>query len=483
MASDGGSLAHVLVRERAEDREFRRRGGGNPKVRDVEARAHGQARGQELNRSIRAAEAGRDELPSTLEELRAIGVVIVLEGADPAYPLKIESLERMTRHTTQPKRPQWLLLSVAPATGDTPERATVWVSDEYRERFLQLFEDYLQRKTPNDHPSNRELVANIGRIREAVLGDLWQSAGGPPETGTRWWELWLAPSDVAVEQAQGYVEARGLEMAQRFLILNERTVVWVRSSWADLKDLPFTAVPLTEIRRPEFADTIEDLSRADQDELAQDLIDRITPTQDQTAPVVCHVDTGVRRTHALLSGSLAPSDVHTIVGGSEDRQNHGTPMAGFSLFGSLDQLLLGNDQVPLRHRLESVKVIPDGGTGHDPQAYGLVTAQAVALPEATATRRRVFCMPVSASPDRDPGEPSLWSASVDALAAGVDIAADDDGIALLGAPNPDAARLFVVAAGNVRWPEFDSDYRARCDLSPVEDPGHAWNGLTVGGYT
>jgi Subtilase family len=479
---DTAPLAHVLVRDRAEDREFRRIGGGDPKIRDVESRAHGQALRQELSGGIKAAESRRGVLPPTLEELQAIGVVIVLEGADPAYPLKLDSLERISAHTKQPKRPLWLLLSVTPATEDHPERAMVWVSDEYRARFLKLFENYLKKTTPNGHPQNRELIANIGRIRAAVLADLWQSAGAPPATGQWWWELWLAPSDAAVELARQYVQARGLEMADRFLVLNERTVVWIRASWADLEDLPFTSVPLTEVRRPELAETIEDLSPEDQDELTEDLVGRIEPTEDPSAPVICHLDTGVRRTHALLSGSLAATDVHTIVGSFDDRQNHGTPMAGLSLLGPLDELLLDSRQIVLRHRLESVKILPDTGPGHDPRAYGLLTAQAVALPEATATRPRAFCLPSTAEPDL-PGQPSLWSASIDALAAGIDIAADGDGIALLGAPNANAARLFVVSAGNVAANEFEADYRARCDLSTIEDPAHAWNALTVGAHT
>jgi hypothetical protein len=476
LASDADALGHVLVRGRVEDRAFRRIGGGDPKIRDVESRTHGRARRDELERGVAAADARRNELDPTLDELRAIGVIIVLEGADAAYPLRIESLDRLSRHRRQPKRPAWLLLSVTPATDQTPERAMVWVSDEYRASFLRLFEDYLTKRTPKDHPRHRELVANIGRIRDAVLADLWQSAGAPPATGTHWWELWLSPTAEGLDLLRAYVEARQLQLADRALLLNERTVVWVRSTWAALQDLPFTAVPVTELRRPEFAETIEELTREEQDELAEDLVDRVTVAREQD-PAVCHLDTGVRRTHALLSGSLAEGDIHSVVGSYEDRQNHGTPMAGLALYGPLETLLLSNRVVSLRHRLESVKILPDAGQ-HDPRAYGLVTAQAVALPEVAATRARVFCMPITATPDL-PGEPSLWSASVDALAAGVDIGASDEGIALLGAPDPDGARLFVVSAGNVR-DQFQADYRARCDLAPIEDPAHAWNALTVG---
>jgi len=475
-------LAHFLVHDRAEDRDYSRFGGGDPKIRDVESRAHGRALQREMARSVRVAETRGAELDPTLEELKAIGVVVVLEGADPAFPLKLDSLESLTHHRKVPKRPEWLLLSVTPPAGATPERAMVWISDEYRSRFLALFEGYLNRETPNGHPYNRELMANIGRIRAAVLDDLWQSEGEPQQAGKCWWELWLTPTDSSIERMREYAAARKLEMAPRFLVLNERTVAWVRSSWADLQDLPFTSVPLTEIRRPELIHSVGDLSRDDQEELAQDLLARLRPSPERDAPVVCHLDTGVRRTHALLAGSLAEDDVHTIVDSVDDRQNHGTSMASLALLGPLDDLLLGTGMVSLRHRLESVKMLPDTGPGHDPRVYGLVTAQAVALPETTAVRRRTFCLPITAEPDL-PGQPSLWSASLDALAVGVDIAADDEGISLLGAPNPDAARLFVVSAGNVRASEFTRDYRALCDVSMVEDPAHAWNALTVGAYT
>ncbi|MGA2471382.1 MAG: S8 family peptidase [Solirubrobacteraceae bacterium] len=484
MASNPPPLPHFLVHDRAEDRDFHRQGRGDHRIRDVDARAHGQALRRELQRTIESADAHRSEVPLTQAELQALGVVIVLEGADAAYPLKLESLDRLSTHTKQAKRPVWLLLSVTEATEHEPERAMVWVSDEYRARFLTLFEDYLEKTTRTGHPRNRELVANIGRIRAAVLSDLWQSSGAPPATGDQWWELWLQPNDAAVDLTREYAQERSLVMAEHSLALNDRTVVWVRSPWAELEDLPFTAVPLTEIRRPEFADTIEDLSNEQEDELAQDLAARITPTSDVAAPVVCHLDTGVRRSHALLSGSLAASDVHTVVSGNPgDVRNHGTRMAGLSLFGPLDALLLGGQPIALRHRLESVKLLPNPGRVHDRRAYGLMTAQAVAMPEATATRLRVFSMQVGAPPDRGEGEPTLWSASVDALAAGVDIAAAPNGIALLGAPNSDASRLFMVSAGNVRWPHYEADYRTRCDLSPAKDPAQAWNALTVGAYT
>jgi hypothetical protein len=96
----GEGLPHLWVTERSSDRSFHRTGGGDPRVREVERRAHGRARRQELDDAIEQQLQRRGEIDeSVLEELRAIGVVIVLEGADPACPLKIDSLERMSTHT------------------------------------------------------------------------------------------------------------------------------------------------------------------------------------------------------------------------------------------------------------------------------------------------------------------------------------------------------------------------------------------------
>ena len=195
----------------------------------------------ELDTAIDDQLTRRDELDDELlEELRALGVIVVLEGADASFPLRLDSLERMSTHRSpEARRPWWRLLSVTPAHGDIPERAMVWISDEYRARFLRLFEDYLERDTKNGNARNRELVANIGRIRAAILSDLWQSDGAPVKTGSRWWELWLAPVDASVELLRAFAADRPIEVARRSFRLVDRTVVWVKARWAELEVLPF----------------------------------------------------------------------------------------------------------------------------------------------------------------------------------------------------------------------------------------------------
>lgn len=480
----GGRLAHLLVRDHVDTRDFTRPGRGDPKIRPVEARTHGIAMRGEARGALEEIDAERSAVEFDEKELRALGSVVVLEGADPAYPLRLQSLERLSSHRKKPKLPMWLLLSVMPAPDtedDQRERAQVWVNDAYRKSFLGLFERYVSTIGGKGGPRGSELVANIGRIRRAVLEDLWQSKGAPPQTGRRWWELWLRRTEDALDLIRAYAATRKLRLVERALELRDRSVVWIESDWDGLQALPFTSVPLAEIRKPEFVQTIEDLDLPDQEELAEDLSGRLQ-LADNAASAVCHLDSGVRRSHVLLSGSLSATDVHSVVPGPiGDARNHGTPMAGLGLYGPLDDPLLTASAVRLRHRLESVKILPDSDDdAHDPLAYGLVTAEAVSLPEATVPRPRVFCMPIT-TPSERPGEPTLWSASVDALAAGVDIASSDHGIALLGAPDPDASRLFLICAGNVD--DFEADYLAACDLAAVEDPAQSWNALTVGAHT
>lgn len=491
MADELRHLTHLYVLDRVRNESFSRGGQGNPKIRPVEYRAHGLAIKGQLQDTFAEIDDERGSTDLSAEELKALGSIITLEGEDASYPLKIESLQTFSRHRTTPKVPQWLLLSVQPATENRSERAVVWVADTYRPQFLKIFEDYLEKKstqaaedkweTPQGNPANRALVANISRIRQTILEDLWQSNGEPPVHGTHWWELWLDPSQQNFDKLQKFATAYGLTLLNRSLALNDRVVVWINATWQQLEILPFTNVPVAEIRRPEFVDTVEDLLPDEQDEYVDDLAARVISAPID-APAVCHLDTGVARTHRLLSSSLDSGDMQTVIGTSGfDRQGHGTSMAGLALYGSLDDLLTGTGTIQLHHRLESVRILPERNEPDtDPLDYGTVTVEAVALAEIAAQRKRVFCMPISTAPDR-PGVPTLWSATVDALAAGTGIIRDGNQLQLLSQPDHDASRLLVIATGNVD--SYHANHRLESDTSSVEDPAQSWNALTVGAHT
>ena len=147
-------------------------------------------------------------------------------------------------------------------------------------------------------------------------------------------------------------------------------------------------------------------------------------------------------------------------------------MAGLALMGNLTEVLASQDPIGVRHRLESVKLLPkDGANGGDARHHGYLTTEAVARPQITAPqRRRLFSMAVTTRDNRDRGRPSAWSAAIDRLAA------DAEGYG-------DTPRLFVVSAGNVSDPNAWAEYPESNSTDGIHDPGQSWNALTVGAAT
>ena len=102
MPGGAGPLPHLLVHGYVEDREFARGGGGgNPKVRPVERRAHGERVKSEADTALATQDARQDARRESLVELESLGVVITIEGAT-GFRLKLDSLEQRTTHT-QPR--------------------------------------------------------------------------------------------------------------------------------------------------------------------------------------------------------------------------------------------------------------------------------------------------------------------------------------------------------------------------------------------
>lgn len=447
---------------------------------------HGATLKQELSDAIEDYERLLAEAGFEAEELRASGSIIAIEAASPDYPLKLDSLEKRTTH----KQPltQWILLAVQPWTNDRPETALIWLADGYRHRFFQLLDEYIEKNTrpseraPDGNPRNQELVANMAAIRAGVARDLWTSPGEPVQSDPLWWEVWLRRTPEAMAQLQAWLGNNAAILSGKVLQIDQRIVAYVRTEWAVLESIPFSAAPVAEIRAAATVDTIEDLPADAQDEYTQDLAARLTFRGSPDSPAVCSLDTGARQSHVLLSPALAAADLHSVYSSAADLDGHGTKMAGLALLGPLDALLVSTAPVEFEHQLESVRIYSDHEQPHHPDHYPVVTAEGVAMPEITQpSRPRVFSLAVTAQ-EALSGEPTTWSAAVDALAAGVDIDVDPAGISILSLPDPDRSRLFVVSAGNVTYP-FAADYRALCDTTVVQEPAQSWNALTVGAYT
>lgn len=233
---------------------------------------------------------------------------------------------------------------------------------------------------------------------------------------------------------------------------------------------------VAELRRAkETAEFFTSLSVPDQHLWADDLLTRVTiPETGHDVPYVCLLDSCLNRAHPLLAPLVHENDVHTVREdwGTDDRVNHGTGLAGITLFGDLFDAMSTQDNLSVSHRLESVKLYSgqdDTGAG-DAHEHAYLFSQAVTRPEILHTRRRVFSSAVTATDYRDFGRPSAWSSMVDALAA-------DYG------SEPLYPRLFVLSAGNITDRSHWMTYPTSLSLNQIHDPVQAWNALTIGAYT
>ncbi|MBK8591404.1 MAG: S8 family peptidase [Sandaracinaceae bacterium] len=241
---------------------------------------------------------------------------------------------------------------------------------------------------------------------------------------------------------------------------------------------------LAEVRRAkETAATFIDMAPHEQGDWAKDLLARTTPST-AASPAVCVLDTGVTRGHPLLEASLAEETATPASPRGERMITRATePRWPASRCGDLTPVLADSAPIRLRHGLESVKILPPRGK-NAPELYGALMAEATSRVEVQApARQRCFSMAVSATDERDRGQPTSWSAAVDALAAGRAFDVSSQGLVYLDDDSEPLRRLFVVSAGNVDEGDLQAAHLDRSDSDAVHDPGQAWNALTVGALT
>ncbi|MCY1669548.1 S8 family peptidase [Novosphingobium sp. SL115] len=377
------------------------------------------------------------------------------------------------------------LVSVQPAD-ELHVAATVFVPESQRGYYLGKVEAYgtkdnVKVKTLDDgsvvetrKPKNERLVASIETARLAVARSFYTDAADlfPTPNVKAWWEVWLRKGTRA--QFEAAAQTLGLPLRETVLEFAEREVCIVHASAEDLGRIIANTETVAELRMardtPAFFMGIDG---AEQHLWSDDLAGRLDPCG-ADAPAVCLLDSGTTISHALIAPLLSPADQQACEAGwhGEDvslqgHGGHGTQLSGIALYGDLTDVLASAGPVTVRHRLESVKILPDHGA-NDPDLYGAITARAIARAEITAPNRpRAICLAVTSPGDHWRGRPSSWSAKLDELAFGRD----------------EIPRIITVSAGNIREAINAADYPDRNDLMPIESPAQAWNALTVGAFT
>lgn len=404
------------------------------------------------------------------------GVFIEVRG-EPGYDLLAKSLESLRGRDPA----DWTRLlnvrrqAVQSSDGQTQQEvvyATIFVPNSKKELFFTRIEKYATEESKKGTPKNAALLESISGIRKALeIESFWQDEKELiPAADPVWCEVWLSSDREEVIKRFEYLIARQQINAKPGSIkFPDRAVKLVHVNRDQLEAISRASDDIAEYRRAkETAAFWLNLDNKEQTEWVATILKRLK-IDPNPGTAVCILDTGINRGHPLLSPVLSEADCTSFDPrwGAHDHDKHGTLMAGVGAYNNLQELLTHNEDVVLRHCLESVKILPPNGA-NDPNLWGHITAQSLYKAEIQAPdRKRIACMAITTSDTRDQGRPSSWSGALDQLCSG----ADDDN-----------RRLFIVSAGNsaedsrVHYPDAQK-------TDSVHDPAQSWNALTIGAFT
>jgi hypothetical protein len=390
--------------------------------------------------------------------------------SEPGFELAIKSLENRSHGIR--------LLNVHKEEGPVEaERtmATVYVPHQERGYFLNKVKQYVEEVTLRNQYKNRKLIESISDIRLSVLESFWRPDERPliPGDEPAWVEVWLrVDHDNSVDEFRVLLEQGRLVLGEGLLKFPERAIQVVLANRAQLEYLIDASDNIAEFRiAKEVASFFIELENRDQLDRVRELLARSTVDQNSNVAVTI-LDSGVNSGHLLISPCLEDVDLHTVnfEWGTYDHNGHGTLMAGTVLYGDLLDALSSGAPVDILHRLESVKILPLSPNENSRKLWGYYTSQGISKVRIQAPgRRRILCMAVTSTDDRDRGRPSSWSGEIDRVTSGY---SEDQ-----------EQQFIIISAGNVEGSENFRAYPGSNLSNEVHDPGQAWNALTVGAYT
>ncbi len=352
--------------------------------------------------------------------------------------------------------------------------ATVFVPNAKQDFFIKKINKYV------DEDKGTDVIGTIESINAAMVEALWIGRRDSiPNQTPEWCEIWISYGmKEQIDQVKvdffALCDSLNIQMKDQCIVFPERMVLGAFVNLEKLSLLLCHSSRIAEYRKmPIPTSFFTNLSRAEQREWSLELMDRIQ-LHDSSNTSVCLLDTGVNNGHPILKKLVKDSDKHTIdiIKGTDDKAGHGTKMAGIAAFFTLEDKLETMEIVEVYHFIESVKMM-DKSYDNPEELYGDLTAEAISLAEIeNPETKRVICMAITAETDLvQDGRPSSWSGAIDAIVS--------------GAEEENMQRLMFVSAGNTTVPEIidTKDYKAAVINHSIENPGQAWNAVTVGAYT
>lgn len=454
---------HLLIKGFLSNEDFRsRRTGRNPAIPLQDRIPHGQQLSARYADLMQQYDGKQQHAEPPLTD--DVGIFVEIVGV-PSIKLPLDSLD--TRD---------FRLHACRRIGDR-EVALVFIPEAHREAFQKKITQYLDpEKDGKGGPRNHNLIDSIAEMRLADLRAFWTDDPSlfPQDPGqVIWWELWLKQNNDEDPQstAAQLSERIGGRLGNTSLNFFDSMVFLIRASSQQLERAPELISSLEELRRAkETPNVLVESSPKEQREWVEDLSTRLT-VEDGAFVSVSILDTGVNYNHPLLSAVCNQKQSETWQpqwSRYDEVNDHGSRQAGLATFGDLHNALVSQSAIPLRHRIESGRILPPHGA-NDPELYGAITVGTAYKLEATRPEwRRVYSLAVTADSEKEGGIPTSWSAEIDQFSSGA-----EDG----------QQRLFVISAGNNRSLLPNLDHWEQLHLAEIEDPAQAWNALTIGAYT
>lgn len=456
---------HIKITTAPETKNFTSTssGGGSPRIPERNRAEHSQMLRTQLNTALETIESELHE--HNLSDTRK-GIYLEFKG-DEGNELISKSLEDV--------RANIRLLNVHTNQAGEVSSATVFVPNEKKEFFSNKLHQYTEEDTAGGEPKNKKLINSVVEINQALVESFWSDPLNLiPEEERKWCEVWLRvdPLDGDVQVFEALLEEHNIQSTSNVINFHERAVKIVNVNREQLVLLSRYSDHIAEYRlAKECAFFWTDMPPREQTEWVDDLAERIDIEIDSNISI-CILDTGVNNEHTLLSPVLDAVDCQTIdaAWGTHDHHKHGTMMAGIATYGNLEACLATTSSIVLRHKLESIKIMPPPPDANNPKLWGYLTSQGVSLSEIQSPdRKRITCMAVASSDSRDKGRPSSWSASIDNLTFGEE----------------DNQRLMILCAGNSNEEDriHPANYPSALITDSIHDPAQSWNAITVGAYT
>jgi hypothetical protein len=441
------------------------------------------------NRIKRQIEAIRGEFDLNQEQEIPVGlvrdeVVYVEFFSEWGFEFKYEQLHSDSKD-------HYKILKVSKETrsseGQDQKRFKVLVMLSKRgiEHFLKKVEDYLTktyRNIPGGNPLSQNLIANLDEIRLATLQAFWvdiDSYSFPAINQDVWWEVWFRKSVYSKEKINQQLDAIGLRYSTRELSFPEHVIRIVKGTALQLASSVFLLESLAELRRPQEINdfiTSDAITYETEKEWLEDLISRteLAPQTEERRVFVCLFDSGLTHRHPLLEPLVEETNLHSWnpSWGVEDTGSdggHGTGMAALVFFGDLTDSISTPAPIKIYHGIESFKIVHPS-TATDKELFGIIYQDGInTVSVSNPGIKRIVCISVTNDGIIRSGRPSSSSSSLDNIAFGK---------AFEGAE----PLLILVSGGNVELTNH-GDYPSQNFIQSIQDPGQAYNVLTIGAFT